>query len=169
MKFTLCFLSTALTSMLLAQAQGPVQTVGTGRATPQYENRNVQTRLESHYAPNPVQNTIIAPVRNQSQYPTLQEYLAARDRAQTHAYSPEEAEAWVRQYSVNPQNGDDAKIDPVTGLPRYSTTVTLRRASRESGGSESVVPHFAGEFINNLWRFSMFVPQKGEFPHPGHK
>lgn len=169
MKFTLCFLSTALCSGLFAQTQGPVQTVGTGRATTRYENRNVQPQLESHYAPNPVQNTIVSPVRNQSQYPTLQEYLAARDHAQQHAYSPEEAEAWVRQQAVNPQNADDAKIDPVTGLPRYSTTVTLRRASRESGGSESVVPHVAGEFINNLWRFSMFVPQKGEFPHAGHK
>ncbi len=147
MKLRLFFLTVTACAPLLAQVPHPVQLVGAGRAKPNFVNAIAPSQIKNQ---NPVDPNRIAP-KPQSSQPGV-----AFHGPISRANSKEEAAAWVDQYSA-----DETTIDPKTGLPRFSTTVTLHQTVNPHGDhNEPVIPQYKMNFLQSLMNFTMQVPSK---------
>jgi hypothetical protein len=147
MKLRLLFLTAAACTPLLAQVPHPVQLVGTGRAKPNFANAIAPSQIKNQ---NPVDPNKIAP-KPQSSQPGM-----AFHGPISRASSKEAAEAWVDQYSA-----DETTIDPKTGLPRFSTTVTLHQTVNAHGDRNApVIPQYKINFLQSLMNFTLQVPSK---------
>lgn len=148
MKLSLCVL--ALCCTLTAQVPTSVKFVTAGADGPDLSRPHF---VPSPVSPSPVK-TGIAPVarKDQERYPSFEQYLAARSKQQasagapvTTAAAPPATDAWVRQYSPS---SNDSTIDPATGMPTFSTSVTLRQLPSEVG--TNAVPRFAAAMLRNF-------------------
>ncbi len=158
----LILVATAACGALLAQSQGPVQSVGTGRATPKFANP---------FAPSPMHNEVVTQTTTpaeaaKAKLPSFHEFLAAKNGQPQRVDSPEAAEAWVTQYS---SSGNEPTVDPVTGQPKFSTTVTLSQTKRPG-----MSPGASNEFFNSwmsavhsLMIFTFDLPAKKSSPPAG--
>jgi hypothetical protein len=106
----------------------------------------------------PVQSKVATPVigKDQMTPPGLEQYLAARARQRTSnapATSQAAAEAWVRQFSAP---NDGSNIDPATGMPRFTTTVTLRQTPDSLEARQD--SHFGAQLLKNIQFVLTFLP-----------
>jgi hypothetical protein len=160
MTLRIVLLTVSLCSPLLAQAPTsarqaptPVQLVDAGRA---------KAKFADPFTPSPIQTTVgAAPAATErSKIPTFQQYLAARSGAQPRVNSKASAEAWVNEYSGN----NESTIDPVTGMPKFSTTITSSRDSMEPRRQDNSSPGFAFIFLKDVINLTTSVPSSSAKP-----
>ena len=158
MRLSLCVL--ALCCPLAAQVPTPVKFVSASADSANFDRPHF---VPSPVSPSPVRTGIAPGARkDQDRFPSLEQYLAARSKQQSSAETPAApetpsatpaSEAWVRKYS--PSN-NDSTIDPATGMPAFSTTVTLRQQPSDVGTNS--VPRFAAALLRNVVFFLGSVP-----------